>query len=288
MPTPTFLYVGSAKCASTWMWRVFDEHPEIFVTTSKELMFFNDYYERGTDWYLSHFENGKEYACRGELSHDYFLKSIYAERIHKDFPDVKILCCLREPMSLLRSYYKYDRRIFKRFSKHEHANMDFIDFAKSENVNNYVDYYSNLTPFYELFPRNKIHVMFYEDLVNTPMEFYTSMLEFLQVSPSHVVPSAHKIINPAMTPRNALLSSLATWVADMLRRHKLESILGILKANILLEKLFFSSKKPPIDLAIDETSPEYMHLYREFHKYDDKLSSLIGKNLPKEWSEPAN
>lgn len=28
---PNFIHVGAAKCASSWLWRVYQEHPDVYV-----------------------------------------------------------------------------------------------------------------------------------------------------------------------------------------------------------------------------------------------------------------
>ena len=48
---PDFLHVGSGKCASSWLWEVCKEHPEIFVPLQRydNVNFFTVRYHKGLD-----------------------------------------------------------------------------------------------------------------------------------------------------------------------------------------------------------------------------------------------
>ena len=68
---PTFIGLGGQKCASSWLYTVFNDHPDAFVSTPKELNYFSAVYDRGHQWYESHFTGGAGRAAVGEISPSY-------------------------------------------------------------------------------------------------------------------------------------------------------------------------------------------------------------------------
>ncbi|HEY2989153.1 MAG TPA: sulfotransferase, partial [Candidatus Binatia bacterium] len=162
---PTFLYVGAAKSGSSWMYAVLREHPEVYVPAAKEIYFFNRHYERGFDWYLSFFKKVNGEKASGEVSHEYFLSESYAHRIHAHLPDAKIIFCLREGVERTFSAYLYDRTIFEHVGPKEfQRGLTFEAYATLPHIIKLSDYYRNMRPFFLLFPRDNILVLFYDDL----------------------------------------------------------------------------------------------------------------------------
>lgn len=53
---PNFICIGAYRAGTTWFHSVLSKHPEVFVPSEKELMFFSKYYDRGIDWYQQFFE----------------------------------------------------------------------------------------------------------------------------------------------------------------------------------------------------------------------------------------
>ena len=80
-----FLHIGAAKCASTWLCRAYQEHPEMCVPTDVDNpRFFLEDYHRGFDWYkktyLSHWAGER---VLGETSNSYMVSERALERIQE-------------------------------------------------------------------------------------------------------------------------------------------------------------------------------------------------------------
>ena len=45
-PLPNFLFIGTAKAGSSWIFEILREHPQVFVPDAKDLHFFDKYYDR--------------------------------------------------------------------------------------------------------------------------------------------------------------------------------------------------------------------------------------------------
>ena len=106
--TPDFLYIVPDNAASTWIYEVFRQHPEIFMSPAKELFFFDYYFRKGWPWYLRHFRRARaEKPVIGEVSHDYLFSSEACNTIFASLPAVRLMVCLREPIDRAFSSYLY-------------------------------------------------------------------------------------------------------------------------------------------------------------------------------------
>ena len=102
---PNFLYIGTSKAGSTWLYSVLDHHPDIYMAPGKSLYFFCHHYGRGWNWYQSHFELASGERIRGEVSHSYLYSPEAVERIAHLESDVRLMVCLREPVDRAFSDY---------------------------------------------------------------------------------------------------------------------------------------------------------------------------------------
>ncbi|MCK5749828.1 MAG: hypothetical protein KAH44_26670, partial [Oricola sp.] len=92
---PTFLGVGAQKCASTWIYRILENHPQICVSGEKELDFFSSHFDRGFGWYEDRFPHyGPHRMVAGEVSPSYFYNPLAVKRARAYNPDFRILVSL--------------------------------------------------------------------------------------------------------------------------------------------------------------------------------------------------
>ena len=95
---PDFIFIGSFKCASSSVHYYLGQHPEIFTSTKKETGFFSLHYNKGMDFYAQFFQGAAPGQVLGETTPTYCFLPYVAERIHKHYPDVKLLLCTRNPV----------------------------------------------------------------------------------------------------------------------------------------------------------------------------------------------
>jgi hypothetical protein len=110
---PNFLIAGAPRCGTTSLALWLGEHPEVFVSTPKELHFFNrtEYWERGPEWYAQQFAGAGDVPAAGEGTPNYLLLPHAIERIATTLPGVRIIACLREPVSRAYSTWHLHRAI---------------------------------------------------------------------------------------------------------------------------------------------------------------------------------
>lgn len=269
---PDFLYIGVARAGSTWLFEVLRAHPEIFIPPAKDLYFFDRYYDKGLDWYRHFFRDRGGARVAGELSHDYYVSREAAERIRRDLPEVKLVCCLREPVACLLSGYRYNRTM------NVGANVSLAEYAARDHVRHQFDYYGNLKVYYDRFDRHQIHVVFYDELQRDPVSFARSIYEFLGVDPEFVAPTVGERINPARAARNEALAQFTYRVSLGLRRAGMANLVGTLKRSPLVNRLLYTQEKRAVD---DSQIPR--EVVEEFRKDFARLEELIGRPLPGAW-----
>jgi hypothetical protein len=253
---PTFLFIGPDKTGSTWLYQMFRQHPDCHVPDLKDIYFFDRFYTRGLDWYFSLFDGAApDTRAVGELSHDYLFSPVAAERIANDLPGVRLLTCLRDPVQRTFSHYLYMIRSGRTRESFETALSRF-----PELVDNSL-YAKHLRPYFELFPRDQIKVLFFEKLRADPRGFAAEVLEFLGVRFVDELPYEERVL-PASRPRSMALARLVKLGAETARRIGMTSLIGRVKANPLVVRTLYRSydARPTMDPA---TAAELRERFRD-------------------------
>ena len=272
---PNFLYIGMPKAGSTWLFEMLRRHPDVYVPPAKDIKYFDDNYHRGRDWYLKFFEGAEGETAIGELSHDYYAVPEAAERIKKEFPNVKLICCLREPGDFAASAFKYARM-------HSlEGTDDLLTYTEHLRKNGYLQYLENLKRFFDLFPARSIKVIFYEDLKRDPAQILTELYRFLGVLEDLLPPDCGRAVNATRQPRSMALTRFAYSVAQVLRHAGLANLVGWVKQSPLTQRVLYRAN--PESLPVD---PRVVNDVRARWRGDlGPLEALIGKPLPTAWRQ---
>ena len=177
-PLVSFLGIGVGKSGTTWLHSCLNEHPEIFVSTIKEVNYFSFRYDRGRDWYDSIFTSAQHEKILGEISPTYFGNPHAPERISQYNPRMKLIAMLRDPVE--RAYSHYCMQLTGNLVS------DDIDRVLSPGTR-YIDlgfYHKHLQRYGRYFDKEQMKIMIYEDLKTDPSGFFRSILEFLEVDPT--------------------------------------------------------------------------------------------------------
>lgn len=227
MALPDFLHIGAAKAASSWLWRVCQEHPDIYVPeTPDNVNFFTVHYHRGLTWYeRTYFADCKGEQAIGEFSNSYMVFAPAMERIARDLPGVRLTAILRNPgerafLSWAHGHLKGKptgldarRGIGVPFDRvlHHHGHAFF---------RMYVDpgfYARHLTRVLELIPRERVLILLYDDLCADNAECIRRYFEFLGVDAGFRPTLVERYINP-----DADDAKMDQWVTPALRQELAE------------------------------------------------------------------
>ena len=120
-PGPDFVIIGAKRGGTTSLYNYVLEHSSIRPLFPgrmhlKGVHYYDSNYDRGLRWYRSHFplrvggrylvQPGISPAITGEASPYYLFHPLAAERLAADFPDVRLIVLLRDPVERAYSHFK--------------------------------------------------------------------------------------------------------------------------------------------------------------------------------------
>jgi hypothetical protein len=190
---PTFLGIGSQRCATTFVNQVLEAHPGIRMAP-KEPNFFNyNWQQKGLDWYLQLFEapddtesGGRPVEARGEISPNYAVMRPREIRLAHDlFPDLNLLLIVRHPVdrmwSALRRHWTFSYLDGVADVGTDEASMlNYADQHLSDAFGDYRRIYENWTSVYG---PDQILLLRFDRLKSNPDEALARILEFIGVEP---------------------------------------------------------------------------------------------------------
>ena len=196
---PNLIVIGAQKCGTSALHYYLDLHPEVQMSSPKELCFFlaeEDFdpepfiseprerrlfgpafnWSRGRRWYEGHFRAGM--PVRGESTPGY--ASLWypgvASRMAQVVPEAKLIFVVRDPIDRIVSHYMHNRD----------AGVEWRPLAEAVERprNAYVGrtmYASLLQPFLKRYPRSRILILRQEDLLRRRRETIGDLFRFLEV-----------------------------------------------------------------------------------------------------------
>ena len=221
---PDFLIIGAMRAGTTTLARCVGEHPAIHMPAKKEIHFFDWNWDRGIDWYRDQFSEAAPGAVTGEATPIYVVYREAMERIRSALPGVKLIVALRNPADRAYSHYWYNRML-------EFEPLEFEAALEAEPLRetgvtdrrtfDYVErgrYLPQLKRVCELFPREALHVMLFEDLISDPAATYAAAFRFLGVDDSFAPPSMRESLNSYAEYRSKLVQKVGRSLPPALSR----------------------------------------------------------------------
>jgi len=268
---PNFLVIGPGKSASTFIYECLREHPEVCLAKNiKETLFFDKNYQKGIEWYKKFFNHCVSYPAIGEVSQTYIVSDKAPERIFKHIPNVKLICCLRNPIDRIYLSYLWMVRngmVTGTFEETLEKCPDMI-------TNNF--YYDQLRRYLNYFPKENILILLYDDLQKDPPTFIKSIYNFLGVNSEFSPSVIGKEVLPDSKPRNKYICKLAKTIALGLRKFELYSLLNYVTTSQTIFRLLFKPYGKDLPSMSEETRKRLLNIFEEQIKM---LSKLIDRDL---------
>lgn len=207
--TKHFFIVGAQRCATSYLYELLDDHPEIEMARpiQPEPKFFllDSLYERGLDFYAERFFAGRSGArVRGEKSASYIESEKCARRIAAHFPEAKIVMILRDPIERAVSNYWYSVNngleklpLWEAFLSEEERREDYDHDRISASPYAYLRrgrYIEQIALYERHFPRENIRVLLHEEFIRSGGGL-AELYAFLGVDPDHVASALGRIVN---------------------------------------------------------------------------------------------
>nr|NJM00988.1 sulfotransferase [Desulfobacula sp.] len=193
-----FIIGGAPRSGTTWLYQVLDRHPEIFMAKpiKPEPKFFliDELYDQGIDYYgRTWFQDTGVHKVYGEKTTNYLEATNVAARIKRNLPNVKLIFVLREPVE--RAFSNYLWSIKNKMEKEDFETALFLEDKREKELPKNLRYsrphanfsrglYADLLkPYFDLFPREHILCLKFEDIVDSTDSFIKRVHKFLGVSP---------------------------------------------------------------------------------------------------------
>jgi hypothetical protein len=277
------------------------QHPDIFMARKEMHHFGNDlhfgkqFYRRDRRAYLAEFEDCNGQARAGESSVWYLLSKLAAAEIKAFNPDARIIIMVRKPAELLSALYNLfrchgcedlptfrealaaenDRREGRRIGRR-------VYFSQGLLYHEAACFTEQIRRYFDVFGRERVHVIAYDDFANRTTRVYGEVLDFLGVDSARI-PDSFPVINgnvSAKTVRNTMVRNLLTdplvrgTAVALCSRLPRPILTALQKAESRLTQMNYRhAERPPVDKDIQE------QLCIEFTPEIERLSELLGRDL---------
>jgi len=218
---PNLFIVGMPKSGTTSLYYYLKQHPDIFMSEAKEPMYFCKDFTRSSidyhkkivghkNWkkpkysvnlkdYLKLFSNVKNERIIGEATVFYLYSKVAAKNIYKFNPNAKVIIMLRNPTNFLYSYHsQIGSRGGETIANFKKALESEKDRKKGKNIprsirfpemlyySELVHYVDQIKRYVDLFSKNQIKIILFDDFKEQPKKVYLEILNFLGVSKNFV------------------------------------------------------------------------------------------------------
>lgn len=241
---PNFIYAGTGKAGTTWLFERLGLHPEVFVTPVKETNFFDLNHDRGLDWYRTFFADAGEAKAVGEVAHRYLRTPQTARRIHDTLGPVKVLVGLREPADYAVSDYLFTRRNGRTDKSLETYIHSVFEWEA-------IGYAALLQPYVEVFGADNILICDFAELSRDPQRYFDRVTDFLGVGRYILDDSQTAKVNKARAARSKGLAALVSRGSKWLKRRGGQRIIQAVKSQPLVQRVLYRDLSDRPELSPD-------------------------------------
>lgn len=196
-PLPSFIVIGAAKAATTWIGHQLRQDPAIFMPTT-EPHYFSTEQDRGPGWYSRLFAEASPTQIVGEKSADYLAHPQAPMRIAAMLPKVRLVAQLRDPVE--RAYSDYCM-LLRRGTVGDDP-VRYLDRQKASLPRFLEDglYHRHLSRFFDHFAREQVEVILYEDIKAGPENVIARVGRHIGTEPQVVAEEVGARLNASEAP----------------------------------------------------------------------------------------
>ncbi|MGE5527840.1 MAG: sulfotransferase family protein [Patescibacteria group bacterium] len=288
---PNFICPGAARSATTTLYYLLIQHPQVFLPRIKETKFFAINYDKGLPWYESrYYAKAAGEIAIGDISPAYLCHEECPKRIYQSLgPKVKFIFMLRNPITRAVSHYNFLRNMqledlplpeafwspnrqarSLRFFHHEYGFQYLKESCYAQHISRYLEYFNY---------KNMKFIIF-EEFINNIEENLPDLLRFLEVDTRHNF-RLDLYKNQNTGTKRATLSQL------FYRNHISQKIRDLIQMNTTWKTQVVLKKLKNIILARSDCKTMYTKLNKDIlAKLDDyfeheitELEQLLGRDL---------
>jgi len=285
---PTFIGIGAQKAGTTWIAACLAEHPEICMSYEKELYFFNSSlvfvneprnWNKGRHWYEQQFAHCNRSEVRGEFCVLYLPDKEAAANIYNFYPDVKIIVSLRSPVQRAISSFAHLKRMAVMHKDYPISPVPDDLFEASKLVPGIIEfgkYKTQLKRYLQLFRREQIKIVIYEDIALHPVKFIQDIYLFLGVDPNFVPSNVNQKRNPGSIPRIKLIEQGLHVGSKILSSLGMNGLVRWIKRKGIPDRIRIWNAKHDFIILSAEQYMVLQQLYKEDILFVEKL---LGRTL---------
>ena len=299
---PDFFIVGAPKSGTSALFAHLGQHPQVFVCPVKEPLFFGSDLEylncgrRTLDEYLALFADAGDALRIGEASTTYLYSRLAPVEIRDFNPDARIIIMLRDPVAVMHAWHGENvangGEPIRSFSaaldaeERRHAGRDLPNRRTVREGLYYreiVDFAHHVARYLEVFGRERVHVILFDDWVASSSSVCTQTLEFLQVDPPLVGDLG--VVNPSKCIRSHRLHDLVAEPPVALQRAARAVLPPRIRQGLrheLLRLNRYAAPRDPMDPAL------VAQLRMELAPGIERLAALIDRDLSAWTAEAAD
>lgn len=287
MTRPNFFIVGAPRCGTASLYSYLKQHPGVWTSIVKEPCFFGSdltvqpHTVRDESLYLELFSGAGDRPRVGEASVWYLSSEKAPYEIRAYAPDAKIIIMLREPAQMAYSLYSlYSRTGNEDLPAFEEALAAEPERRQGRRIpsgayfpegllyTHHARYAEKVERYFEVFGRENVHCILFDDFVRDTAGVYRKTLEVLGLEPS---------FQAELDPRKA--SQVVRMLAVRQLRHASEGV----KQRLRLEEMKKHDGGPRQPLQADTLA----RLRELFADDVARLGKLLDRDLTAWRPEPA-
>ncbi|MFH1680250.1 MAG: sulfotransferase [Candidatus Eisenbacteria bacterium] len=292
MRLPNFVLIGAPKCGTTSLYYYLRQHPQVYLPERKELHYFTyDHLKdltagpgdaRTLDFacstraeYEAHYRGADAAAAVGDISPSYFCFPEVSRAIREELGDARIVVSVRDPIQKAFSQYMHlvrDGREDLPFhegllAEEERMRRGYGFLWRYASGSLYAD---RIASFSEVFGRDRVKILVFEDLVRSPETVLRDLFGFLGVDPESR-PDLSGVYNRSGRPRSVTVARFLSK-QGVLSRWASRCVPRFIRSRVARRLLDLNTGTKG---AIDERSAEYLRAY--FRADVERLGALIGR-----------
>lgn len=294
MRKPDVIVAGMPRSGTTWLFRVLNQHPDVFIPENKEINFFNKkfYYlsdgslpnpnrKNGLNWYFSFFEKAGDDKITVDMSILTALDESSAKEVKKYIPDAKIIFCLRDPVGHAYSMYRL------MYAEGDVKEKTFEEYLKNhKELLSHSKYYEKIKAYFDEFGRKNVLIIFMDDIKDKPAQTLDKVLHFIGAKKISLNLNVDQ--HTTWDLRSPRFRRFNKSCAKIFNRAGLLGacrwFLKITRLDRVINKFYQMNIGPKGNFS--EMMDETRKILRVYFKEDlDKIHARLGIKMPKHWSK---
>jgi hypothetical protein len=281
------MIVGAPKAGTTSLKSYLGQHPQIFVHSQRELIFFasdNAYFQGYDSAWRLYFSQARSDQVLAGKSVAMMYSTVAMRRLKQHNPDVQVVLVLRDPVARAYSEFWYARRRGREASDTFGAAVERCLNAPNDDPlrptaylarGRYVQYVERV---FELFPPTQVSVFLLEHIREKPVDVCRSLFRRLEAVDAGFAPVAIQQQNISAESRTSFLLSLTSDRnrLSMLRRG-LRSLISERTKQNMKSRLQRTNDRPFSPPAMSDEM--HRRLAEYFEPWNRKLEEMLSVKL---------